>query len=92
VNYPVACHPQAWAAGTLPFLLVTLLGLEPDAFHKRVRIVRLLLPQGLDRLVIKGLHVNRASVDLTFERDNTGVHVEVTNLDGELEVQVTQGV
>jgi len=92
VNYPVACHPQAWAAGTLPFLLITLLGLEPDAFHKRVRIVRLLLPQGLDRLVIKGLHVNRASVDLTFERDNTGVHVEVTNLDGELEVQVTQGV
>ena len=57
-----------------------------------MRIVRLLLPQGLDRLVIKGLHVNRASVDLTFERDNTGVHVEVTNLDGELEVQVTQGV
>jgi len=92
VNYPVACHPQAWAAGTLPFLLITLLGLEPDAFHKRVRIVRPLLPQGIDRLDIKGLHVDRASVDLTFKRDNTGVHVEVTNLDGELEVEVTQAV
>jgi len=89
VNYPVACHPQAWAAGTLPFLLSTLLGLEPDAFSKRLRIVRPLLPQGLDHLDIKGLHVSGASVDLSFERDKTGVHVGVTNLDGELEVQVT---
>jgi len=90
VSYPVACHPQAWAAGTLPFLLATLLGLEPDAFSKRLRIVRPLLPQGLDRLDIKGLQVNRASVDLAFERAKTGVHVGVTNLDGELEVEVTQ--
>jgi glycogen debranching enzyme len=92
VSYPVACHPQAWAAGSLPFLLITLLGLEPDAFSKRLRIVRPLLPQGLDRLDIKGLHVNRAAVDLAFERRKTGVHVGVTNLEGELEVQVTQAV
>jgi glycogen debranching enzyme len=90
VSYPVACHPQAWAAGTLPFLLTTLLGLEPDAFRKRVRIVRPLLPKGLDRLNIKGLQVNRASVDLSFERAKTGVHVGVTHLNGELEVEVTQ--
>jgi glycogen debranching enzyme len=23
VHYPVACHPQAWAAGTVPYLLST---------------------------------------------------------------------
>src|SRR5262249_17894609 len=30
VRYPVACHPQAWAAGTVPYLLETSLGLMPE--------------------------------------------------------------
>ena len=88
VNYPVACHPQAWAAGTLPFLVTTLLGLEPDAFGKRLRIAHPVLPQGLDRLDIKGLRVGKASVDLAFQRGRTGVDAGVIKVDGELEVQV----
>jgi len=91
IDYPVACHPQAWAAGTLPFLLSTLLGLEPDAFSKRLRIVRPLLPQGLDRLNVKGLRVGGASVDLAFRRGSAGIDAEVMNLDGELEVRVDKG-
>jgi glycogen debranching enzyme len=31
VPYPVACSPQAWAAGALPLLLSAALGLEPQA-------------------------------------------------------------
>jgi glycogen debranching enzyme len=37
VSYPVACHPQAWAAGSVPYLLTTLLGLMPEAFDRRLR-------------------------------------------------------
>ncbi len=88
VNYPVACHPQAWAAGALPFLLTTLLGLEPDGFGKRLRIVRPLLPRGLDRLSVRRLRVGDALVDLAFRRGREGIDAEVTGLDGELEVQV----
>ncbi len=88
VNYPVACHPQAWAAGALPFLVTTLLGLEPDAFGKRLRIAHPVLPQGLDRLDVKGLRVGKASVDLAFQRGRTGVDAGVIKVDGELEVQV----
>jgi glycogen debranching enzyme len=88
VNYPVACHPQAWAAGTLPFLVTTLLGLDPDAFAKRLRITHPVLPQGLDRLDVKGLRVGKASVDLAFQRGRTGVDAGVISVDGELEVQV----
>ena len=29
VRYPVACSPQAWAAGSLPYLLTAVLGLVP---------------------------------------------------------------
>ena len=88
IDYPVACHPQAWAAGTLPFLLTTLLGLEPDAFGKRLRIVRPLLPDGLDRLDVKQLRVGGASVDLAFHRGSVSIDVEVMNLNGKLDVQV----
>ncbi len=35
-RYPVACHPQAWAAGSIPSLLTTLLGLRPEAFERRL--------------------------------------------------------
>lgn len=88
VNYPVACHPQAWAAGALPFLVVTLLGLEPDAFNQRLRIVRPLLPRGLDRLDVTGLRVGRATVDLAFRRGPDGIDAEVTHLDGTLAVEI----
>ena len=33
VPYPVACHPQAWAAGAIPYLLAGGLGLAPDALR-----------------------------------------------------------
>src|SRR3712207_7987973 len=40
VPYPVACRPQAWAAGSIPFLLTSGLGLIGDALDNRLRIVR----------------------------------------------------
>jgi glycogen debranching enzyme len=39
VPYPVACQPQAWSAGSIPFLLKWGLGLSPDALEKRLRII-----------------------------------------------------
>ena len=88
INYPVACHPQAWASGTLPFLLTTLLGLTPEAFDKRLRINRPLLPEFLDRLDLRGLRVGEATADLHFRREAEGIHVDVVRLDGRLDVQV----
>ncbi len=86
IHYPVACHPQAWAAGALPFLVTTLLGLTPEAFDKRLQIVRPLLPPGLDRLDLVQLRVGGAVVDLSFRRERGSIHVDVKNLQGELHV------
>ena len=91
ISYPVACHPQAWASGALPFILANLLGLEPDGFGKRLRIVRPLLPDGLDRLALRRLRVGGAAVDLNFQRGAHGTRVEVLKVDGDLEVQVDKG-
>jgi hypothetical protein len=72
----------------LPFLLTTLLGLIPEAFDKRLRINRPLLPEFLDRLDLRGLRVGEATADLHFQRGTEGIHVDVVRLDGRLDVQV----
>ncbi len=89
VHYPVACHPQAWAAGAAPFLLVSLLGLTPEAFDGRLRVVRPVLPNGVDRVDLRRLRVGEARVDLRFTREgDQGVAVAVVKQDGRLDVVV----
>jgi hypothetical protein len=89
VRYPVACHPQAWAAGTVPFLVETFLGLEPDGFANKLRIVNPDLPDFVQTAEYHHLRVGTGSVDLRFRRmDNGKMDVQVTNLAGALEVEV----
>jgi glycogen debranching enzyme len=88
VPYPVACRPQAWAAGAVPQLLTCGLGLVPDALEGRLRIRRPSLPAWLTRADVRGLRVGGARVDLTFERASAGEHVALTDarIAGDLEV------
>ncbi len=88
VRYPVACHPQAWAAGSVPYLLATVLGLEADAFSRRLRIVRPSLPAFLDCVELHGLRVGEASASLRFSRRGDGIVVDTLALDGDLDVAV----
>jgi glycogen debranching enzyme len=89
VRYPVACHPQAWAAGAVPFMLEQALGLMPDGFARRLRIVRPVLPDFAGRLEVRRLRVAQARVDLRFERTAAGeVGVHVLRVDGDLDVSV----
>lgn len=68
VRYPVACSPQAWAAGSLPYLLTTVLGIVPDAFASTLHVIRPRLPGWLDWVDMKNLTVGGDHVDLRFER------------------------
>lgn len=92
VHYPVACHPQAWSAGAVPFLVEIMLGLEPDAFGKRLLVIRPILPDFIDRLEVRELQVGKANVDLKFERtSDDNVAVKVLRVDGDLDIVLTQG-
>jgi glycogen debranching enzyme len=86
VPYPVACRPQAWAAGAIPYLVSCGLGLVPDALERRLRIRRPLLPGRPGRLEVRGLRVAGASVDLRFERSADGVALTDARIDGDVEV------
>ena len=86
VPYPVACQPQAWAAGSIPYLLKWGLGLSPDAMEKRLRVVRPSLPRWLQRIDVTGLEIAGARIDLRFERAGDQVTLADARIDGDVEV------
>jgi len=91
VPYPAANHPQAWASGSIPYMLETMLGLMPEAFDRRLRIVHPILPDFIDEVELHRLRVGDAQVDLRFER-NTGkvFTVKTLRVTGRLDVVVSQ--
>ena len=89
VPYPVACSPQAWAAGSLPYMLIAGLGLVPDGLRRTLRIRRPSLPRQIDRLAVRGLRVADARVDLLFQRVTQrpdSVALADVQVDGRLDV------
>jgi glycogen debranching enzyme len=88
VRYPVACQPQAWAAGALPLLLQTSLGLEPDALHHTLKIHQPSLPSWLKWVEIHGVRVGQAQVDLRYQREGETTLVAVQQRQGDLVVAI----
>lgn len=87
VPYPVACRPQAWAAGAFPLMTQAMLGLCPDAPNGRLRIVRPILPDWLRRVRVRGLRVGDGAVDLFFERQASRMNVAIDGIRGDLKVE-----
>ncbi len=88
-NFPVpyvdANIPQAWAAGSMPWLISTMLGLQADAPNRRLQ-VQPMLPDWLPDLQLTNIHVGDAQVDLDFWREGDRTHWKVVRQVGELEV------
>ncbi len=88
VPYPVACSPQAWAAGA-PFLfLATMLGLHAHADRGELELRHPHLPDWLGKVTLTDLRVGEASVDLLFHRWRGTTSAEVLRKVGDLEVTV----
>jgi glycogen debranching enzyme len=84
--YPVACSPQAWAAGAVFMLLKACLGLSIHANNRELRFHFPLLPKSLPSILIKDLEVNGASVDLTIQRHATDVGITIEKRTGEVSI------
>lgn len=69
-------------------MLIGSLGLVPDAFERRLSIIRPRLPAFMPLAEIAGLPVGDARVHLRFERGAELTHVEVVAVDGDLHVDV----
>jgi glycogen debranching enzyme len=86
--YPVACSPQAWAAGTPFLLLQATLGLTFDPARKEICLHNPYLPPFLDNVLLRNVRLCGASVDLMVHRDGDAVSVEVIRTDGVIRVSV----
>jgi glycogen debranching enzyme len=84
--YPVACAPQAWAAGAVFMVLQACLGIEVRALESRVYFHHSALPENIKQLIIRNLRMGNASVDLSLQRYSETVGVDILNRTGEVEI------
>jgi glycogen debranching enzyme len=88
VPYPVACLPQAWAAGSAFMMLQACLGIRVDGEARRVELTDPHLPIGIDHFALTKLTVADEAVDLHFEREGRGVVVREAGK-GKVKVKVS---
>ena len=86
--YPVACSPQAWAAGAVFMLLQACLGISIDAKNRRIIFDRPYLPKGIPQLSINDLRIEDTRVSLFLERDSGPVRIQVIDKHGDVAVVV----
>jgi glycogen debranching enzyme len=85
-SYPVACSPQAWAAGSVFMLIQSCLGVTIDARRNRIVFRHPRLPEGLDRVWIRNLQIGQVSADLVLQRFSGTVGLNVERHNGNVEV------
>jgi glycogen debranching enzyme len=85
-QYPVACSPQAWAAGSVFLLLKAVLGLDVRGLEQRVTFRSPALPEFLDELWISNLRVGGATLDLRLQRHAGDVGITVLQKGGHVQV------
>lgn len=86
VSYPVACIPQAWAAGSTFLLIKSMLNLEPDAQVNKLRILNPQLPEWLNFLELKNLTIGDATVSIEFRKTSRGLVIDVFDKKGKLDI------
>jgi glycogen debranching enzyme len=88
VHYPVACSPQAWASGAIPYLLRTALGLEADAPRNCLSVRRPVLPPWLGSVELTGLRVGDSTLTLRYERVNGVTLVALVHREGDVHLVI----
>jgi len=86
--YPVACKPQAWAAGTVFMLLQACLGINIDCQNKTICFDNPVLPPFIQEFKIKHLCIADSSVDIDIQRYPNDVALNVKRRKGDIEVLI----
>jgi glycogen debranching enzyme len=87
-QYPVACSPQAWAAGVVFMLIASMLGLTPDAADNQLTLNRPRLPGWLSWIEIRDLQLRNSRLTLRASQGQDGAAVEMLSRTGDAELVV----
>jgi glycogen debranching enzyme len=80
--YPVACSPQAWAAGSIYLFLEACLGIEVKPRDNSISFTSHILPEFLQGMTIENLSIGDSDVDLAVRQGNRRLQAEVLRQSG----------
>lgn len=86
VSYPVACSPQAWAAGSVFMLIQSMLNIEADAQSSKLRVLNPAVPSWLNSLKIRNMRVGKNTINIEFNKSEGGLVIAVPEKRGKLDV------
>jgi len=86
VAYPVACSPQAWAAGSPFLLLQAMLGLSARAPENLLTINSPMLPPWLNTVELRNLRVGDSTLSLVFRREADTTAFSLLSKEGSVRV------
>ena len=86
VQYPVACSPQAWAAGAPFLLLQAMLGISAAAHENVLTVNKPHMPTWLNEVEIRNLRVGDSTLSLVFRREGETTGFSLLSREGNVRV------
>ena len=86
VRYPVACSPQAWAAGAPFLMLQAMLGISARADLRLLTVHAPSLPTWLNTVEVRDLRIADARLSLVFRREGEITSFSVLSREGDVRV------
>jgi glycogen debranching enzyme len=86
VSYPVACSPQAWAAGSPFLMLQAMLGISSRADLNLLTVNQPHLPTWLNTVELRNMQVGRSHISLVFRREGEITSFSMLSRDGDVRV------
>ncbi|HSJ51238.1 MAG TPA: amylo-alpha-1,6-glucosidase, partial [Actinomycetota bacterium] len=86
VSYPIACSPQAWAAGS-PFLMLQgILGISARAHDNLLTVNTPQLPSWLNTVEVRNLAIGESRISLVFRREGEITSFSLLSREGDVRV------
>ena len=86
VSYPVACSPQAWAAGSPFLMLQAMLGISARAHVNLLTVNSPQLPTWLNTVEVRDLAIGNSRISLLFRREGEITSFSVLSREGDTRV------
>jgi glycogen debranching enzyme len=86
VSYPIACSPQAWAAGSPFLMLQAMLGISARAHVNLLTVNKPQLPTWLNTVEVRNLAVGDSRISLLFRREGEITSFSVLSREGDVRV------
>jgi glycogen debranching enzyme len=86
VSYPIACSPQAWAAGSPYLMLQAILGISARAHENLLTVNLPHLPTWLNTVEVRRLSVGNSRISMVFRREGEITSFSLLSREGDLRV------